>query len=90
MTTYGFEITCKKHLIEIIEQRYGETYGIGDIHTVWLAKTLQNQKAVFVDNGKNARIYECSLNGDKNEIYFDLYSKEANYVRDAKLRYVNE
>lgn len=90
MTTYGFEIACKRNLMEIIRERYHEEYKIGDLHVVWFSKTLQNMKSVLVDNGPNNRIYECTLNGEKNEIYFDLYDKDANYVRDAKPRYIDE
>jgi len=90
MTSYGFEVTCKKNLIEIIASKYGETYAIGDLHVVWFSKTLQNTKAVIVDNGKNDRYYECTLNGEKGEIYYDLYEKKHHVVMKDDVRHVND
>lgn len=50
-----------------------------DVFVVWYAKALQNHKAllatpVFPD----AHYYEATYNGDKGELYLDVYTKEVN------------
>lgn len=50
-----------------------------NVFIVWYAKTLQNHKAllatpVFPD----AHYYEATYNGDKDELYLDVYTKELN------------
>lgn len=50
-----------------------------DVLVVWYAKALQNHKAllatpVFPD----AHYYEATYNGDKGELYLDVYTKEVN------------
>ena len=50
-----------------------------DVFTVWYAKTLQNHKALLATPilGDN-HYYEVTYNGDKNELYVDVYNKELN------------
>ena len=40
---------------------------------VWSCKTLQNNKALLSTNISDGMYYECTYNGDKNELYFDAY-----------------
>lgn len=49
-----------------------------DVYVVWYAKTLQNAKALLSTPLPDAKIYEVTLNGDKDEIYFDAYKKSHN------------
>ena len=90
MTSYGFEIASKKNLMGIIKEKYDEDYEIGDLHVVWFAKTLQNIKTLIVDNGKNNRYYECTLNGEKGEITYDVYERVFHIVAKDDNRHVNE
>ena len=53
---------------------------IDDVYVVWLCKTLQNNKALLSTTVSDGRYYEVTYNGDKNELYFDVYSKVANQV----------
>lgn len=46
-----------------------------DVYVVWFAKTLQNAKALLSTPLPDGMYYEVTLNGDKNEIYFDAYKK---------------
>lgn len=48
-----------------------------DIYVVWFCKTLQNWKALLsTDVYGEIRIYfEVTFNGDKNELYLDVYRK---------------
>lgn len=79
MTSYEFEVKCKNALIKIIEEKYGDEFKIDQLHLVWYAKELQNHKCVVVDLGNNQRYYECTYNGDKDELYIDIYQKEFNF-----------
>lgn len=49
-----------------------------DVFIVWSCKTLQNSKAILSTKLKGASMYEITLNGDKQEIYVDIYEKKLN------------
>jgi hypothetical protein len=49
-----------------------------DVYVVWYSKTLQNAKALLSTTLPDGMYYEITLNGDKNEIYFDAYKKFEN------------
>lgn len=53
------------------------TINYHDVFVVWYAKTLQNHKALLAILGDN-RYYEATYNGDKDELYIDMYYKQAN------------
>jgi hypothetical protein len=46
-----------------------------DVYVVWYAKTLQNAKALLSTPLPDGMYYEVTLNGDKDEMYFDAYKK---------------
>ena len=48
-----------------------------DIFVVWYAKTLQNHKALLGTRFANY-YFECTYNGDKEEMYVDVYDKVQN------------
>lgn len=48
------------------------------VYIVWSCKTLQNSKALLSTTLPDGMYYEVTLNGDKNEIYFDAYKKFQN------------
>lgn len=54
-----------------------------NIFVVWSCKTLQNNKAILSHTEKGAPLYEITHNGDKNEIYVDIYKKESNECFEA-------
>jgi hypothetical protein len=49
-----------------------------DIYVVWQVKALQNFKALLSTNVPDTRYFEITYNGDKQEMYFDAYTKEKN------------
>jgi hypothetical protein len=51
---------------------------VDDVYVVWYCKTLQNAKALLSTPLPDGMYYEVTLNGDKNEIYFDAYKKFQN------------
>ena len=50
-----------------------------DIFVVWYAKTLQNHKALLSCTISN-HYFECTYNGDKKEMYVDVYTKKTQIV----------
>ena len=85
MTSYNFEVICKNALIKELKEKYNETLTIQDLHLVWFTKALKNYKCVICDLlPTNQRIYECTYNGEKDELYVDIYSKEHNIKVDSK------
>ena len=51
-----------------------------DVYIVWLCKTLQNSKALASTTLFDGRYYELTYNGDKGELYVDVYKKDKNYT----------
>ena len=49
-----------------------------DVYVVWYCKTMQNQKALLSTPRPDGMYYECTYNGDKDELYFDAYKKFEN------------
>lgn len=51
-----------------------------DVYVVWQCKTLQNIKGLFSSDVPQAKgfYYEATYNGDKGELYLDVYTKIAN------------
>lgn len=48
------------------------------VYTVWTCKTLQNWKALISTNLPDGMYYECTYNGDTQEMYLDAYKKFEN------------
>lgn len=57
---------------------------VKDVFVVWFCKTLQNSKALLSMPHKESYYYEFTMNGDKEEIYMDIYKKVANIPLDFK------
>lgn len=53
-------------------------FKVEDVYIVWWAKTLENAKIILSQNRTKGMLYEVTLNGSKNEIYFNAYKKEQN------------
>ena len=49
-----------------------------DTFVVWSCKTLQNHKFLISTTLHDGMYYECTYNGDKNEMYLDAYKKFEN------------
>lgn len=50
-----------------------------NLYIVWLTKALQNNKALLAtDINCDGLYFEVTHNGDKNEIYLDVYKKQEN------------
>lgn len=51
-----------------------------DVFCVWSCKTLQNSKCLMSAPHPGAYYYEFTMNGDKDEIYMDVYAKDFHKV----------
>lgn len=47
-------------------------------YIVWFSKTLQNFKAMVSTDAVAGKYVEITYNGDKDELYADLYTKQSN------------
>lgn len=52
---------------------------LNDVFVVWFSKTLQNWKALVSTTVFDGSYYELTYNGDKDEIYVDVYKKYENF-----------
>lgn len=75
---------CKNALVKILNEKYESNLKADDLHLVWFAKELQNFKCVLIDLLDNQRYYECTWNGDKGELYVDIYEKQYNVCLKAE------
>lgn len=66
----------KESIIEYLATAKELFVGLDDISIVWFSKTLQNWKLLAITNLFDGRYYEVTYNGDRQEIYLDVYSKE--------------
>lgn len=75
-----FESICHKKLVEWYERNKPETeIKVTHVATVWLCKTLQNCKCIVTAPAlMDGIIAEYTFNGDKGELYEDVYSKLTN------------
>lgn len=48
---------------------------LNDVYVVWSVKVLQNWKALISTTLPDGMYYELTYNGDKNELYLDVYKK---------------
>lgn len=46
-----------------------------DVFVIWQCKTLQNHKAILAVPGPDMYLFEVTYNGDKDELYLDVYDK---------------
>ena len=67
-----------EYIKEHIDKTDNVKFSIDDVYLVWCCKTLQNWKALISTTLPDGMYYECTFNGDKNEIYLDAYKKFEN------------
>jgi len=56
-----------------------------DVYVVWFSKTLKNWKALLSTTVDDGRYYEATYNGDKHELYLDVYAKMDNVTIKEEL-----
>ncbi len=83
LTSYVFAREAKKAIAAYMnENRDIEEHPINwtDVHVVWQCKTLQHHKGIFITLLPEFKLFEATYNGDKGEMYIDVYNKEHNWV----------
>lgn len=71
-----FESVCKNKLVEWYNHNSKEQITLENVFVVWACKTLQNYKALLSTTISGDGIYaEYTYNGDKQEMYEDVYKK---------------
>lgn len=83
MTSKEFIDVCKNEVAEYTNKHtdatdHVPTIAMDDVYVVWYCKSLQNQKALLSTPRPDGMYYECTYNGDKDELYFDAYKKFEN------------
>ena len=75
-----FQIVCKRKLVEWYNsQKTLENIDLSNVFIVWSCKTLQNYKCLASTTVSGDDIYaEYTYNGDKQELYEDVYVKLTN------------
>lgn len=58
-----------------------------EVFVVWQAKVLQNNKALLAtDIVGDQHYYEVTFNGDKKQLYLDVYDKQENKCYDIEVK----
>lgn len=80
ITNEQFIKKCKQLVKEYAIEHLDKTDEIPEfkVYVVWSVKVLQNSKVLLSTDLKDGMYYECTMNGDKEEIYFDAYKKFEN------------
>lgn len=81
-----FQSVCKRKLVDWYNTAYDAVHpntpqqiDLSNVFVVWSCKTLQNYKALLSTTVSGDGIYvEFTYNGDKQELYMDVYHKIAN------------
>ena len=80
----AFFTLCKKLVVDYFNENVDKTDNKriteDDVFIVWACKTLQNNKALVSTTVSDGMYYEITHNGDKNEVYMDVYKKWANRI----------
>lgn len=74
---------CKKEVCTYVNNHLDKSDNkeitTDDVYMVWCCKTLQNNKALLSTTLFDGMYYELTYNGDKQEMYIDVYKKWENY-----------
>ena len=74
-----FQNVAKKKLVKWYNAHQEEKIDSSDVFVVWSCKTLQNYKCLALTTVSGDGIYaEYTYNGDKQELYEDVYKKLTN------------
>ena len=77
-----FVMAAKNAIVKAFNERKGSLHPPlkeEELYVVWLVKALQNNKALLSTSRSGDGLYfEVTNNGDKNEMYLDVYKKQEN------------
>ena len=70
---------CKKIIVDYFNEHIDKTnntkISVDNTFIVWSVKVLQNNKALVSTTMPDGMYYELTYNGDKKELYLDVYKK---------------
>lgn len=73
---------CKKTIVDYFNENADKTDNVkitvDNAFIVWSVKVLQNNKALVSTTMPDGMYYELTYNGDKKELYLDIYKKWEN------------
>lgn len=82
MNTDMFMKVCVQAIKQYVQDHMDKTDNIdvqdSDIYNVWNVKVLKNNKGLFSTVYPDGMYYECTYNGETNELYLDAYKKFEN------------
>ena len=83
-----YESVCKNALVKWYNSHNETKITLENVFVVWACKTLQNYKALLSTTVSGDGIYaEYTYNGDKQELYEDVYGKLTNQcIKTAQLK----
>lgn len=85
MTSEEFKFKVKEMIVDsLITDGMISVDDISIVYEVWYCKTLQNHKGLFGSHYSNDFYYEATYNGDKNELYLDVYKIDRKLVLDVQ------
>ena len=74
-----FQSVCKKKMVEWYNEKSEVKIDLSNVFVVWSCKTLQNYKCLVSTTVSGDGVYsEYTYNGDKQELYEDVYKKLTN------------
>lgn len=74
-----FQSVCNRKLVDWYNKNSSDTIDLSNVFIVWSCKTLQNYKCLASTTVSGDGIYaEYTYNGDKQELYEDVYKKLTN------------
>lgn len=63
------------YTVEHLDKTDEVKFTMDDVYIVWSCKVLQHAKALISTELPDKMYYECTYNGDKDEVYLDAYVK---------------
>lgn len=74
-----FQSVCKNKLVKWYNENENTEIDLSNVFIVWSCKTLQNYKCLASTTVSGDGVYaEYTYNGDKQELYQDIYKKAEN------------
>ena len=82
MNTDMFMKVCIQAIKQYVQDHMDKTDNVivqdSDIYNVWNVKVLKNNKGLFSTVYPDGMYYECTYNGETNELYLNAYKKFEN------------
>lgn len=79
MNEKDFVKWCKEEITKFYMEHFKKHLTEEEVFIVWCCKTLQNNKALLGTTLIDGMYFELTYNGNKEEMYVDVYEKIKNY-----------